>query len=237
MFAINHAATALVLKKRYPEVPLPWLLLSVQFVEMMWVIFHFLGVEHTVIDATVHSVRDIHLVHMPWSHSLASSLVLALVVWLLVRRLSGLRVAGVAVAAGVLSHIGLDLITHIPDIAIVPLMEAPKFGLGLYAVPMAAFALETTYGVFCWWIYQGNRKLLLAILLFNLANISFFSVTITGPEIYLANHPLWLAGAVAVQIVVTLLLVGLLAERRYFSREYKARSDLTKGTGSSSFGT
>ena len=38
MFAINHAATALVIKKRFPTVPMIWLLLSVQLVELMWAI-------------------------------------------------------------------------------------------------------------------------------------------------------------------------------------------------------
>jgi len=45
MFAINHAATALIVKKRHPQVPLVWLLISVQFVEIVWVLFNFLGIE------------------------------------------------------------------------------------------------------------------------------------------------------------------------------------------------
>lgn len=45
MFAINHAATALVLARRYPRVPMPALLASVQLAELAWVIFNFAGVE------------------------------------------------------------------------------------------------------------------------------------------------------------------------------------------------
>ena len=70
MFAINHAATALVIKKRFPTVPMIWLLLSVQLVELMWVILNYLDIEETSTEESVRSVADIHLAHMPFSHSI-----------------------------------------------------------------------------------------------------------------------------------------------------------------------
>ena len=79
---------------------------------------------------------------------------------------------------------------------------------------MAAFFVETAYGLLCWWIFRGSKTLLATIIVFNIANISFFSVALKGPEVRLANHPMWLVSAVAVQIVVTLILVGLLAKPR-----------------------
>ena len=87
-------------------------------------------------------------------------------------------------------------------------------GIELYAIPLAAFFVETAYGLFCWWIFRGSKALLAAILAFNLANISFFSAALKGPEVLMANHPMWIVSAVAVQIVVTLVLVGLLAKPR-----------------------
>lgn len=47
MFAINHAATALIIKKEFANVPIIWLLISVQFMEMVWVLLNFLGIERT----------------------------------------------------------------------------------------------------------------------------------------------------------------------------------------------
>jgi hypothetical protein len=70
MFAVNHAATTLLLKKRWPDVPLVWLLLSVQILEIGWVLLNVLGVERTTTEAEVRYVGDIHLSHMPFSHSL-----------------------------------------------------------------------------------------------------------------------------------------------------------------------
>lgn len=214
MFAINHAATALIIKKRYPKVPLVWLLLSVQFVEILWVVFNFLGIERTSTDAVVSTVSEIHLEYMPYSHSLASSLVFALVAWIVVGKVYKQRVAGMALAIGIFSHIILDVLTHTQDISIFPFLLDQKVGVGLYAIPLVAFFVETAYGLLCWRIFQGSKALLATILAFNLANITFFSVALKGPEVLMANHPMWIVSAVAVQIVVTLILVGLLAKQR-----------------------
>ena len=214
MFAINHAATALVIKKYYPKVSLGWLLLSVQFVEILWVLFNYLGIERTSTEVAVDTVRDVHLEYMPYSHSIASSAILALVAWYVIGVVYKRRNVAAAVAIGIFSHIVLDVLTHTRDISIVPFLFDYETGLGLYAMPWVAFIVETVYGVLCWWVYRGSRMLLATILAFNLANISFFSVALKGPEVLLANHPLWIVSVVALQIFVTLLLVGLFAKPR-----------------------
>ena len=43
MFAINHAATTLLVKRNVPQTPM--LLLSVQLMELLWVILNHLGGE------------------------------------------------------------------------------------------------------------------------------------------------------------------------------------------------
>ena len=98
----------------------------------------------------------------------------------------------------------------------------PALGLGLYdRAPMWGFALEMVYGVLCWWIYRGRRSLLAVIVLGNLANITLFSAAIPGPEEYLAGHPLMVVTVVFVQIVVTLTLVGVLAEETVPGRPHE----------------
>lgn len=214
MFAINHAATALVLKKAYPKVSLVWLLVSVQAMEFLWVALNFAGVEHTATESTIRSVGDIHLSDMPFSHSLATSALVALLAWLVLRAF-GRKQLGLAVGLGVISHILLDLLTHSPDIAVAPGVSAPMLGLGLYsAAPLVAFVVELAYGIFCWTVFGGSYALLAAIVLFNLANLSLFSEAIPGPEVWLGGQPLLLVGVILGQIVVTLLVVGVLARRR-----------------------
>jgi hypothetical protein len=50
MYAINHAATALLIKKKQPTAPILLLLISVQLVEIFWVIFNYLGWEHFAVS-------------------------------------------------------------------------------------------------------------------------------------------------------------------------------------------
>jgi hypothetical protein len=211
MFAIDHAATALLLGRRYPSIPLAPLLVSVQLMEFAWVALNYLGIERTLTDPVVHTVANIHLAYMPYSHSVAVPLLVAAVAWLALGR----GVLGWAVGLGILSHLVLDLITHDHDIVPWPGRTAPALGLGLYGTaPLAAFGLELAYGVFCWRVYRGGKGLLALVVLGNVANLSLFSVAIRGPEEWLAGRPLVVVTVILVQIVVTLTLVGVLARRR-----------------------
>jgi membrane-bound metal-dependent hydrolase YbcI (DUF457 family) len=218
MFAINHAATALVIKKKFPDASIIWLLISVQFIELLWVAFNFMGIEKTTTDSVVRSVFNIHLVHMPFSHSVLMTVVLALVAWLVISKGLNKPALGLAVSIGIVSHIILDLFTHSTDIALSPFTDSIKWGLGLYSIPILGFVVETAYGIWCWWIYKGNRKLLATIIIFNLMNVSFFSAAILGPEIFLANHPLIITTLIFLQIVITLTLVGIFANSKQHAK-------------------
>jgi hypothetical protein len=226
MFAVDHAATALLLKRRYPTVPIAPLLLAVQAMELAWVVFNYLGIEHTTTGPVVRSVADIHLTDMPYSHSVATALGAALLVWALLE--FGLRrpLLGRAVGLGIASHLVLDLLTHAHDIVLWPHHLSPRLGLGLYgSAPLAAFAVEMAYGVACWWIYGGSRGLLAFVVIGNLANLSLLSAAVPGPEMWFAGRPLTVVTVIAAQIVVTLLLTGVLARRPAGQRGQSPNSD------------
>jgi hypothetical protein len=209
MFAINHAATALIIKKIYPDVSIATILVSVQLIEILWVVLNFLGVEKTTTENKVKSVSDVHLEYMPFSHSVVSTVFLSACAWILFALVFKEVDAGIALALGICSHIVLDLISHARDIVIAPFLDSRKFGLGLYEKPAVAFAVETIYGIFCWWVYGGSTTLFWIIVIFNLTNASFFIKAIPGPERFLAHRPVWITAVVALQIIVTAVLVGL----------------------------
>ena len=214
MFAVDHAATALLLKRRYPSVPMMPLLLAVQAMELAWVVLNYLGVERTTTGPVVRSVADVHLAYMPYSHSVATGLGAALLAWVTIEFVLSRPALGRAVGLGIASHLVLDLLTHAPDIVLWPGRVSPRLGLGLYdAAPFAAFLVELAYGVLCWRVYRGGRGLLALVVLGNLANLSLLSAAIPGPEVFLAGRPLTLVTLIAVQIVVTLVLTGMLARR------------------------
>jgi hypothetical protein len=214
MFAVDHAATALVIKRRFPSVSLTPILVSVQAMELAWVGFNYVGIERTTTAETVRSVADIQLAYMPYSHSVATAVGAAVLTWLIIERGFGHAFLGRAVGLGIVSHLILDVVTHGHDIVLWPGLATPRLGLGLYAAaPMAAFVVELIYGTFCWYVYRGGPGLLALITIGNLANLSIFSPDIPGPEQSLAGRPLLLVTFIFVQIVVSLVLVGILARR------------------------
>ena len=212
MFAINHAATALVIKKWFGTVPMIWILISVQIMELLWVALNFLGLERTTTDSEVKYVGNIHLSKMPYSHSIVTMSGAAIISWLVLSQGFGWQNIGAAFGLGIASHLVLDLITHDRDIPIAPFIDGPKFGLGLYArLPVPAFFIEIGYGLLCWSIYGGSWLLLATIVLFNLVNLSMFFKTIPGIERMLAGKPRMITSVVFIQIVITLVLVGVLS--------------------------
>lgn len=214
MFAVDHAGTALLIRRRYPTVPIAALLISVQAMELVWVSLNYLGVERTTTEPMVKSVADIHLSYMPYSHSVGTAAGVAFLTWLAFELGLGQRHLGRGIGLGIASHLLLDLLTHAHDVVLWPGSASPRLGLGLYdSAPLAAFALELLYGIFCWWIYRGGVGLLAVMVLGNLANLSLLSARLPGPEQFLAGRPLLVVTLVAVQVVVTLLLTGLLAGR------------------------
>lgn len=225
MNAINHAATALLINRKWPGVPIVPVLLAVQLVELLWVIFNLTGLEVTTTEPQVRALNDIHLSFMPYSHSIATTVVLALSVWLACAKWLRKPVWGIALAAAIASHIVLDLATHVPDIALAPGIETLKFGSGLYAVPLLAWLVETFYGFWCWSVFRGSRALLTVIALFNLATLSFYSAWIPGPEHLLATHPKFFAGIIGVHVIAGLLAVGFFARSHWLSSAPVTNSD------------
>jgi len=215
--AINHAATALLINKKWPGVPIVPVLLSVQLVEFLWVMFNLLGVEVTTTEPQVRALNDIHLAYMPYSHSIAATAFLAFTVWVVVSKLLKKPTWGLALAVAVSSHIVLDLATHVHDIALAPGIESPMLGSGLYGIPLLALIVETIYGVWCWWVFRGSKALLTVIVVLNLVALSFYAPIISGPEYLLAGHPKIFAAFIGGHIIVGLVAVGFFARTHWGS--------------------
>jgi membrane-bound metal-dependent hydrolase YbcI (DUF457 family) len=196
-----------------------WLLISVQLVEFMWVIFNFAGLEQTSTGVKVSYLGDIHLHSMKFSHSVLSSVILAVFTYAVIRYIFKVKSLALPFSLGVLSHIILDLLTHAQDIPLTFFPGSVKLGTQLYSLhPYAAFSVELLYGLFCWYYFKGSRSLLAVILVFNIANFTTFSPDVIGLEKYFAGNPLLLVSVIASQIVVTLALVG------YYSKQNKVET-------------
>ena len=217
MQAINHAATALILKKKFPSAPLFGLIIATEAVEYLWVGLNVIGIERTIVSEPMRSVADVHLIHMPFSHSVLTSILFAVMVGFAIFWRSGKAVksTAIAISLAVFSHIALDLLVHAPDISILPFADAQKFGTGLYSnLPLPALALETLWGVFCWYIYGGSRKLLAVILGLGLFSIPLYSAAINVGEAALGGHNIVFAIVIFVQMLATSTLVWVFAREK-----------------------
>src|SRR5882672_9531886 len=108
----------------------------------MWSIFVLLGIEKVRIVSGFTASNALDLYYMPYTHSLAGVLcwsALAYVACQLFPQLRGPR-TGLIIAGAVFSHWILDLIVHVPDLALYD--SVGKMGFGLWNHRTAAFELE-----------------------------------------------------------------------------------------------
>jgi hypothetical protein len=205
MYAISHAASALLIKKRYPTVPIWPILVSVQLVELLWCVLVWAGIERV-------SFHDHHasLDFLPYSHSIATGVGLGLLAVLLLWRAPPRMALAVAVGIGIVSHVLLDIVQHEPDIHLLPAEMGPAFGLSLMDLPWLNLVVEIAFGVFCWRIYGGSRRMLVGIVLFNGANLPTM-LQPAGLIDRIAEHPWTLPAIILFQIAVTWLFIAYTA--------------------------
>lgn len=208
-----------MIKRRYPRVALRDLLIATQAVELLWVLFLYVGIERPRITPDI-----IHLNFIPYSHSIGTGLLLAGLAYAAGRGAKR-TVVGVAIAIGIFSHILLDIVQHEPDIALLPLASGPRIGLNLQSYPLLDFLAELLYSVACWKIFGGKRGLLIGILIFNLLTLPLMFPR-PGSLSFLATHPNRLPGLILMQIVGSWLVVGLLAGKTGISDRPGPRAEI-----------
>jgi hypothetical protein len=143
---IGHYGVSLAAKRIDARLPLGWLFLAVQLPDILWAVLFLLGVEKArIIPAHETAVMAVDLYYIPYSHSLATSLLWAGAIYAIFRLLptgaAGLRKGTVAIvmALAVISHFVLDVIVE----SNLPLYDdTAKIGLGLANNALAAYIVE-----------------------------------------------------------------------------------------------
>ncbi len=138
---IGHFAVGLGLKRFAPRVSLGTLFLAAQFIDLLWPSLLLLGLERVEIAPGITQVTPLDFTHYPISHSLLAVIGWALLFALVYFFLSRSHRAAIAIAAAVLSHWLLDLLTHRPDLPLYP-GNSPHFGFGLWNSLAATLAVE-----------------------------------------------------------------------------------------------
>lgn len=153
---VGHIAVALAAKRVAPRTNLGLLALGAQWADTLWPVLVLLGVERVEIRPGITVMTPLDFVSYPWSHS-----VLLLATWgvlaYIAHRRGGGRRSAVVLGLLVLSHWVLDVITHRPDMPLVP-FGGPRLGLGLWNYPAAELLLEGgMYAVGAWLYFRATR--------------------------------------------------------------------------------
>lgn len=142
---IGHYSVSLLIKSKDKSIPLWVLFIAVQLMDVFWALFIFTGVEKVRIVHGFTRTNPLDLYYMPYTHSLAGALFWSVVAFALYfpfrkRSALGAYTAPLLVGAAVLSHWFLDLVVHVPDLALYD--NTYKMGFGLWNRPIVALVLE-----------------------------------------------------------------------------------------------
>jgi len=141
---VGHYGVSFAAKRVAPAIPLWTLFVAVQLLDVFWAPFVLLGIEKVRIVPGITASNPFDLYYMPYTHSLVAALLWsggALMLYRMLRLRERVGHAATVVALAVFSHWILDLLVHRPDL---PLYDnTAKVGLGLWNLPIVAFALET----------------------------------------------------------------------------------------------
>ena len=143
---VGHYAVGFALKRAEPRVPLGLLVLAAAWLDLLLAVLVLLNVEHMRIRPEVNGFLALDIYDMPISHSAAGALGWTLLAFVLYRFWPGRSGAGrtrpaLVLAAAVLSHFVLDIITHGKDLPLTTNASA-KIGLGLWRNVPVSIGLE-----------------------------------------------------------------------------------------------
>ena len=147
---LGHMAIGLAARRVEPRVSLATWFVAVQLVDLIWPIMLLLDLEHVAIAPGITAFTPLDFFDYPITHSLAGSLVWAALFaafWFSIRanpwrKFPGAVGVALLLGAGVLSHWVLDVISHRPDVPLLP--GGPYLGLGLWNSIPATLAVELT---------------------------------------------------------------------------------------------
>jgi hypothetical protein len=152
---LGHHAIALGSKKIAPQIKLGTLIFAAQFLDLLWPILIIAGVEHVRINSNALPFLRLDLYDYPISHSLFTSLMWSGLIggayYLMNKNIRSALIVGSAV----FSHWVLDLVSHSPDLPIVPGF-ATMVGLGLWNLTLVTIFVES--GLFIFAIYMYIRS-------------------------------------------------------------------------------
>jgi hypothetical protein len=189
---VGHYGPAFGFKPLGKPVPLWVLFIAVQWLDVVWSVLVFAGVEKLRIIPGFTEGSALDLYYMPYTHGLGGALALSVLLGAIVAgcmRAARARVF-LLVAAAAFSHWLLDLLVHVPDLPLYG--DSLKVGLGLWRHVWISLPLELIFLGAGAWLYaryvpaqraQADRWLwLFVVAMAALELYNAFAPTPTAPR-------------------------------------------------------
>lgn len=128
---IGHFGAGLAAKKFDSRPSLGTMFMASQFIDLIWPLFILTGIEKVAIEPGNTAFTPLNFIYYPFSHSFLGVLIWAALfgaVYFMIKK-NGKTAA--LMGGLVISHWVLDLLTHRPDLPLVPWSDI-KVGLGLW---------------------------------------------------------------------------------------------------------
>src|SRR5688572_8789933 len=147
---LGHVALGFAAKRAAPTTSLGVLVLAAQLADTVWPVLVGLGVEQVAIDPGNTRVTPLNFVSYPYSHSLLTMGLWAIAFAYAFGLSRGQRTVSI-LAALVISHWVLDVVSHRPDMPLTP--TGPKLGLGLWNSIAGTMIVELPMYAVGVWMY------------------------------------------------------------------------------------
>ena len=176
---LGHIALGLGARRAMPRVSLATWVVAVQFVDLLWPIFLLTGLEHVRIAPGITAFTPLDFYDYPITHSLVGGLGWGLVLAAICRA-TGLRSKdSMLVGGAVLTHWILDVVSHRPDMPVLP--HGPYLGLGLWNSVAATLTVELSMFAAGIWLYAHGRQPRLSFWLLMLFLLAVYLAAAFGP--------------------------------------------------------
>jgi hypothetical protein len=149
---VGHFAVGLAAKRATPKLPLAWLFIACQALDLLWPMLVLAGVEAVSVEPGITAFNPLRFDAYPWSHGLVMSALWSALFALGARLLGRPTRDGIVLGALVFSHWLLDLISHQPDLPIW-FGDSQKLGLGLWQSVPATVAVELSMLAWGVWLF------------------------------------------------------------------------------------
>ena len=154
---IGHFGVGFGAKKIATRPSLGTLLMASQFVDLLWPIFLLLNLEQVQIDPGNTAFTPLNFINYPLSHSLLGVLVWAFLFGIVYYFYRKDKKNAIILGALVISHWILDLLTHRPDLPIIP-GTGVKVGLGLWNSVALTIIVESLIYILGIYLYFKATK-------------------------------------------------------------------------------